>query len=1313
MAEEDDNIIAFEEDDENQAPKVQTKISTRFKHKQVRQQEINNEQAQEVNEDGPVINFTKLFKTNKEAGTVQGLKVDQTYVNPMAKSLFLNPDDKQDDDDDDPGVLKLEDPEDPQPPLEGDVFIKSKSNRSQKSTPKNNESIMDVIQKYDGKNMENSLEFSVHPIGKGTTEQFPASQENREELIDTIFSQQLKIGIQSIDPQTDFYGISMFSQKGSLFQNALKMSLKRAFMTPILPFIIIITILDYTMTSVNQFQFFIIYILILATLPTILWYKVYKQELELEFKFDRSLISVFDFVQKRFTTRTIIRLFPGCIVQLKKGERVPAPMIILSADGQEHAQVNFGDDIKTFKVAAPKLQEPDLTYIDGQLEFNQLPIFSENTKARLRLDLVEPIDVQLNQEQLVNENGIVESSQLIGVLLHSSSHQKYLREALSFNLPLYLNPLNSEFFSIGIAIILAITFSIAGSIWISNNKDKHLYIREQNNYNFISLLIDRLIIFSNIVPIFVEVFRPIFLLLARQKVNGDIGMDPQRSGLLTKLNSYVALDNLANTKFINYGQVLNESKLRVGKATLLGGPQGDKKDNEKKDDDIKLQGYEPKPNKEIMDDQIQVNQSTAFEQIDLDYDAQCDDKERSTFLFERALLTLPFKTLNPIQLAIQKYCQLGECVQFSYDDNQRSILLPKEILRTYQIKLIVHTEQWDAYLYEMPLLEEKDLESDEEEASDLQQLQDRIKKDRELFEKMNSKSYIWVLQADIESTLCKEHPQLSQFMQGKAIFEYTFQESEFQRLQKQLGSSAFKRKYIQLPPFAEEQLMTQIKPCGVFQFQTVAHHNFHLLLDMNLAIIRQWLFIKDIERDQTLQYLKQYMECVEFTKDDLQNEMTSVKSQAVPLLKQSTREFKVFDNLYKIDDKFITLIINQDVLDQALSDGQLRTQFYEVIMIASFVVFHDLNKAQIDQLITFQKDQSKTQAIVSVGIHDQDLCLCKINTIRASVQSQTVKNPSLFSAMSHIELVNLDGLSKLILTHSRQTHVRTAGFLLFILYKGFLITMCEFFFSFFNGYSSTQLFTTSFHFMFQTYFTPLYGFLIFSFYSDVNHRVIRIFASEFIKCQRDYFFNKKKLFLIFFDSVYQGFIIFYLPATILQYANNQEGIIEGFYYISLVSYLTVLLTTQMQPILYLSTLSKEQIVVIMFNITLCVLILFTTCSSESWSTSIPQYTHHLESILDSVKSVFIIIFLSCISLTPTIILQQFETVSDSQLIRMIHYYEEKEDIEEEAKQKPQEQKQIQILDTKQLQSKGLEQSIMIEQTSQDQINMSQDHLIQK
>ena len=48
---------------------------------------------------------------------VPPLKVEPTNI-PMAKSMFLNPNDKQEEEDEeeDPGVLKLEDPEDQVPP---------------------------------------------------------------------------------------------------------------------------------------------------------------------------------------------------------------------------------------------------------------------------------------------------------------------------------------------------------------------------------------------------------------------------------------------------------------------------------------------------------------------------------------------------------------------------------------------------------------------------------------------------------------------------------------------------------------------------------------------------------------------------------------------------------------------------------------------------------------------------------------------------------------------------------------------------------------------------------------------------------------------------------------------------------------------------------------------------------------------------------------------------------------------------------------------------------------------------------------------
>lgn len=216
-----------------------------------------------------------------------------------------------------------------------------------------------------------------------------------------------------------------------------------------------------------------------------------------------------------------------------------------------------------------------------------------------------------------------------------------------------------------------------------------------------------------------------------------------------------------------------------------------------------------------------------------------------------------------------------------------------------------------------------------------------------MFERMNTKRFIWVLNADLESNICKEHPQLSHFTSGRAIFEYEFLEDNFKKLYKQLGKAAFSKKFTTLPPYVQEELFTQIKPIGVYQFEPRVQHNFHLCLDLNLAIVRQWFFIRDVESDTTFAIIRQYMECIEFTKDDLQNEMNHLKSQSVPLFRQSLRDFKVFDNLYKIDDKFIAVIINSEVLDYAMN-GDLKFPFLEVLMIPSFVVFQDLNRQQTE-----------------------------------------------------------------------------------------------------------------------------------------------------------------------------------------------------------------------------------------------------------------------------------------------------------------------------------------------------------------------------
>ena len=84
-------------------------------------------------------------------------------------------------------------------------------------------------------------------------------------------------------------------------------------------------------------------------------------------------------------------------------------MLALTSDGTDFCQINYGPALRTFKTLAPKLSEGEVEYLEGKIEYSRLPLFIDGTRAKLKLDLLEPIEVILSEDDLIDENGIVES----------------------------------------------------------------------------------------------------------------------------------------------------------------------------------------------------------------------------------------------------------------------------------------------------------------------------------------------------------------------------------------------------------------------------------------------------------------------------------------------------------------------------------------------------------------------------------------------------------------------------------------------------------------------------------------------------------------------------------------------------------------------------------------------------------------------------------------------------------------------------------------------------------------------------------------
>lgn len=59
-------------------------------------------------------------------------------------------------------------------------------------------------------------------------------------------------------------------------------------------------------------------------------------------------------------------------------------------------------------------------------------------------------------------------------------------------------------------------------------------------------------LFSSIIPVFIEVIRPFFLISSYWKLKNDPALNGTFSRKLNKIESLMAMENLSVTKFVNY-----------------------------------------------------------------------------------------------------------------------------------------------------------------------------------------------------------------------------------------------------------------------------------------------------------------------------------------------------------------------------------------------------------------------------------------------------------------------------------------------------------------------------------------------------------------------------------------------------------------------------------------------------------------------------------------------------------------------------------------------------------------------------------------
>jgi len=113
------------------------------------------------------------------------------------------------------------------------------------------------------------------------------------------------------------------------------------------------------------------------------------------------------------------------------------------------------------------------------------------------------------------------NGQILAMVINTTINANYTAPALRTKL-LYehidtLNPRSTLYLLLFTSFILSFLLSVIGSVWAKQHQSKHKYISTAEigyNATFINIFIEHLLVYQSIVPVFLEVLRPIFPLLA-------------------------------------------------------------------------------------------------------------------------------------------------------------------------------------------------------------------------------------------------------------------------------------------------------------------------------------------------------------------------------------------------------------------------------------------------------------------------------------------------------------------------------------------------------------------------------------------------------------------------------------------------------------------------------------------------------------------------------------------------------------------------------------------------------------------------------
>ncbi len=318
----------------------------------------------------------------------------------------------------------------------------------------------------------------------------------------------------------------------------------------------------------------------------------------------------------------------------------------------------------------------------------------------------------------------------------------------------------------------------------------------------------------------------------------------------------------------------------------------------------------------------------------------------------------------------------------------------------------------------------------------------------------------------------------------------------------------------------------------------------------------------------------------EFMKHIIVNKYTCPnESNTTRLFEQEITEFDIEVNAGKHYPR--ALVIDGPALVKVMANKANRVLLLELGKRCKAVVGCRVSPEQKKEMTSLIKNGIEGVRTLAIGDGANDVAM-----IQAAHVGVGIKGAEGLQAVNSADFAisQFRYLAPLLLKHGRSNYIRLSSLVIYMFYKNLFMSICQFWFTFYNGFSGQKYYTEGGIQLFNVVFTSIPILILGAFDADISYLTVSSYPQIYQDCVRNLYFGNMRFWFWLFNGLLESIMCATLPLYLLQTFDADNGTSASLWESGACCFTAVVIVCTLKILLLQHCVTSYHVVVLLFSI---------------------------------------------------------------------------------------------------------------------------------